>query len=129
MGAGLCPHTKSIDAKDRLWFTLALSNQVAMFDRATKRFALHDLLTRGRRERLTMTLIRPMFKLMSWGLPLANWLAVDRLATGTPLPAAVQPRRLPSRPPTGAPPPACSRAQRCPMNVTIELQPVASARP
>jgi hypothetical protein len=89
MGAGCCPHTIRIDAKDRVWFTLALSNQVAMFDRATERFALHDLPTRSWREWLTVRLIRPIFKLMSWGVPLANWLPVDRLATGTPLPVAV----------------------------------------
>ena len=89
MGAGFYPHTIRIDAKDRVWFTLALSNQIAMFDRATKRFTLHDLPTRGWREWLTVTLIRPIFKLMSWGLPLANWLPVDRLATGTPLPYGI----------------------------------------
>ncbi|MBK6865699.1 MAG: hypothetical protein IPG91_20385 [Ideonella sp.] len=89
MGAGFYPHTIRIDAKDRVWFTLALSNQIAMFDRATKRFTLHDLPTRGWREWLTVTLIRPIFKLMSWGLPLANWLPVDRIATGTPLPYGI----------------------------------------
>jgi Ser-tRNA(Ala) deacylase AlaX len=26
---------------------------------------------------------------MSWGVPLANWLPVDRLATGTPLPYGI----------------------------------------
>ena len=72
-----------------MWFTLALSNQIAMFDRATQRFTLHDLPTRGMREWLTVTLIRPLFKLMSWGVPLANWLPVDRLATGTPLPYGI----------------------------------------
>ena len=72
MGAGFYPHTIRIDAQDRVWFTLALSNQIAMFDRATKRFTLHDLPTRGWREWLTVTLIRPIFKLMSWGLPLAG---------------------------------------------------------
>ncbi|HMO44423.1 MAG TPA: hypothetical protein PKB14_00165 [Rubrivivax sp.] len=86
---GFYPHTIRIDAMDRVWFTLALSNQIAMFDRATRRFTLHDLPTRGWRERLTVTLIRPLFKLMSWGVPLANWLPVDRLATGTPLPYGI----------------------------------------
>jgi virginiamycin B lyase len=89
IGGGFYPHTIRVDAKDRVWFTLALSNQIAMFDRQTKRFTLHDLPTRGLRERLTVALIRPLFKLMSWGLPLANWLPIDRMATGTPLPYGI----------------------------------------
>jgi virginiamycin B lyase len=89
IGGGFYPHTIRIDAQDRVWFTLALSNQIAMYDRATQRFTLHDLPTRGIREWLTVRLIRPLFKLMSWGVPLANWLPVDRLATGTPLPYGI----------------------------------------
>jgi streptogramin lyase len=89
IGGGFYPHTIRVDAQDRVWFTLALSNQIAMFDRATERFTLHDLPTRGLREKLTVALIRPLFKLMSWGVPLANWLPVDRLATGTPLPYGI----------------------------------------
>lgn len=89
IGGGFYPHTIRVDAQDRVWFTLALSNQIAMFDRGTKRFTLHDLPTRSLRERLTVALIRPIFKLMSWGVPLANWLPVDRAATGTPLPYGI----------------------------------------
>ena len=89
MSAGFYPHTIRIDAKDRVWFTLALSNQIASFDRKTERFTLYDLPTRGFREWLTVTLIRPLFKLMSWGVPLANWLPIDRAATGTPLPYGI----------------------------------------
>ncbi len=89
IGGGFYPHTIRIDAQDRVWFTLALSNQIAMFDRTTQRFTLHDLPTRGLREKMTVALIRPLFKLMSWGVPLANWLPVDRAATGTPLPYGI----------------------------------------
>lgn len=89
IGGGFYPHTIRIDAHDRVWFTLALSNQIAMFDRTSERFTLYDLPTRGLREKLTVALIRPLFKLMSWGVPLANWLPVDRLATGTPLPYGI----------------------------------------
>lgn len=89
IGGGFYPHTIRVDAQDRVWFTLALSNQVAMFDRATKRFTLYDLPARGLREKLTVSLIKPLFKLMSWGVPLANWLPVDRMATGTPLPYGI----------------------------------------
>jgi streptogramin lyase len=90
MPGGFYPHTIRMDAQDRVWFTLALSNQVAMFDRATRRFTLHDLPARSLRERLTVALIRPIFKLMEWGVPLANWLPVDRIATGTPLPYGIE---------------------------------------
>ena len=36
MDGGFYPHTVRFDAKDRVWFTLALSNQVGMFDRTTR---------------------------------------------------------------------------------------------
>ena len=63
MDGGFYPHTIRIDAKDRVWFTLALSNQVAMFDRQARRFTLYDLPTRGLREWLTVALIRPTYAL------------------------------------------------------------------
>jgi virginiamycin B lyase len=89
MEEGFYPHTIRVDQKDRVWFTLALSNQVAMFDRATQRFTVYDLPTRGFREWLNVRFIGFVFKLMSWGVPLANWLPVDRQATGTPLPYGI----------------------------------------
>ena len=89
MDEGFYPHTIRVDQKDRVWFTVALSNQVAMFDRVTQRFTMYDLPTRGFREWLNVRLIGVIFKLMSWGVPLANWLPVDRQATGTPLPYGI----------------------------------------
>ena len=89
MDGGFYPHTIRVDQKDRVWFTVALSNQVAMFDRTTQRFTLYDLPTRGFREWLNVRLIGFVFKLISWGVPLANWLPVDRAATGTPLPYGI----------------------------------------
>jgi streptogramin lyase len=89
MREGFYPHTIRVDKNDRVWFTVALSNQVAMFDRSTGRFTMYDLPTRGLREWLTVKLIGVMFKLISWGVPLANWLPVDRQATGTPLPYGI----------------------------------------
>ena len=73
MDGGFYPHTIRIDAKDRVWFTLALSNQVAMFDRAASRFTLYDLPYRGFMEELTVRLTPFLFKLIGWGLPLTNW--------------------------------------------------------
>jgi streptogramin lyase len=89
MDEGFYPHTIRVDQKDRVWFTVALSNQVAMFDRETKRFTMYDLPTRGFREWFNVRFIGAIFKLMSWGVPLANWLPVDRAATGTPLPYGI----------------------------------------
>jgi streptogramin lyase len=89
MDEGFYPHTIRVDAKDRVWFTVALSNQVAMFDRGTQRFTMYDLPTRGFREWLNVRLIGVFFKLMSWGVPLSKWLPVDRAATGTPLPYGI----------------------------------------
>jgi streptogramin lyase len=89
MDEGFYPHTIRVDQMDRVWFTVALSNQVAMFDRKTKRFTMYDLPTRGFREWLNVRLIGVVFKLMSWGVPLANWLPVARAATGTPLPYGI----------------------------------------
>ncbi len=89
MDEGFYPHTIRVDQQDRVWFTVALSNQVAMFDRGTKRFTMYDLPTRGFREWLNVRLIGAIFKVMSWGVPLAKWLPVDRQATGTPLPYGI----------------------------------------
>ena len=49
IGGGFYPHTIRVDAQDRVWFTLALSNQVAMFERSTGRFTLYDLPARSLR--------------------------------------------------------------------------------
>jgi streptogramin lyase len=89
MPGGLYPHTIRVDPKDRVWFTVALSNQVAMFDRGTAKFTLYDLPTRGFREWLNVRLIGFIFKLIGWGVPLTNWLPIDRAATGTPLPYGI----------------------------------------
>jgi len=89
MQEGLYPHTVRVDQQDRVWFTVALSNQIAMFDRGTGRFTMYDLPTRGFREWLNVRLIGFIFKLISWGVPLTNWLPVDRQATGTPLPYGI----------------------------------------
>ncbi len=89
MDDGFYPHTIRVDARDRVWFTLALSNQIAMFDRSLKKFTLYDLPARGLRERLITRYIGVLFKLMSWGLPLSNWLPIDAESTGTPLPYGI----------------------------------------
>lgn len=89
MEGGFYPHTVRIDAKDRVWFTLALSNQVAMFDRASGRFTTYDLPFRGLMERLTVKLTPFFFKLIGWGLPVTNWVRIDAVSTGVPLPYGI----------------------------------------
>ena len=89
IGGGFYPHTIRMDAEDRVWFTLALSNQIGMLDRTTGKFKLYDLPTRGFREWLNVRLIGVIFKLIGWGVPLSRWLPIDREATGTPLPYGI----------------------------------------
>ena len=89
IGGGVYPHTIRMDHQDRAWFTLALSNQVGMLDRSTGKFKIYDLPTRGFREWLTVKLIAFTLKLISWGVPVAQWLPVDRESTGTPLPYGI----------------------------------------
>ena len=80
-----------MDAKDRVWFTLALSNQVGMLDHSTGRFKLYDLPTRGFREWLNVRLIGVLFRLINWGIPLAHWLPVDRASDrGPPMPYGIE---------------------------------------
>ncbi len=89
MDSGFYPHTIRIDAKDRVWFTLALSNQVAMYDRAADRFTLYDLPFRSFMEKLTVKLTPFFFKLIGWGLPVTNWVKIDHVSTGVPLPYGI----------------------------------------
>jgi virginiamycin B lyase len=85
IGAGFYPHTIRTDAQDRVWFTLALSNQVARFDRATRKFTLYDLPSRGFKEKMIGRSMGFLYQLMNWGLPLSNWLPIDWVSTGLPL--------------------------------------------
>ena len=58
MDNGFYPHTIRIDEQDRVWFTLALSSQVAMFDRATGGFTYYDLPSRGVKEWAALKIIK-----------------------------------------------------------------------
>lgn len=86
MEDGYYPHTLRIDENNNVWFTLALSNQVGKFDRGEQKFTIIDLPNRSFRESITVTFMGVLLKLMSWGLPVANWAPVDRDSTGVPLP-------------------------------------------
>jgi virginiamycin B lyase len=82
---GFYPHTIRMDASDNVWFTLALSNQVAKFDRKTRTFTYIDLPARSLKEKLVTKYIKYLFVLMNWGIPVSKWLKIDRTYSGTPL--------------------------------------------
>ncbi len=85
---GLYPHTIRVDAEDRVWFTLALSNQVGLFERKTGTFKTFDLPTRSFKEKISLKLNRVILKLLNWGLPM-HWLSVDKRVSGMPLPYGI----------------------------------------
>lgn len=89
MDEGYYPHTVRVDQQDNVWFTMALSNQVALFDRNTKQFTMYDLPNRSTRESLTVSNMGLILTLMDWGLPLANWFSIDEQSTGVPLPYGI----------------------------------------
>ena len=89
MDDGYYPHTIRVDNKDRVWFTMALSNQIAMFDRVSKEFTMFDLPNRSAREGVTVSAMGVILTLIDWGLPLANWFSIDEQSTGLPLPYGI----------------------------------------
>ena len=58
MDEGFYPHTIRTDDQDRVWFTLALSSQVAMFDRGTEEFTIYDIPSRGVYEWAALKIIK-----------------------------------------------------------------------
>lgn len=89
MDDGYYPHTIRVDKQDRVWFTMALSNQVAMFDRSKKEFELFDLPSRNTKESMTISSMGSILQMMNWGVPLANWFSVDEQNSGLPLPYGI----------------------------------------
>ncbi|NVK25319.1 MAG: hypothetical protein HWE10_10365 [Gammaproteobacteria bacterium] len=89
MDAGYYPHTIRVDKQDRVWFTMALSNQIAMFDRKKETFELFDLPARNIQESFTISFMGIILKLMEWGLPIANWVSIDEQSSGLPMPYGI----------------------------------------
>lgn len=89
MEQGLHAHTIRIDQKDRVWFTLALSDQVAMFDRKSSSFTYYNLPARSLWERVQIAIMPFSLKLMSYGVPLSRWFAPDEISTGFPFPYGI----------------------------------------
>jgi len=85
---GFYPHTVRIDQKDRVWFTMAVSNQVAMFDRKTKTFKFYDLPARTLKEKATIFALPAILKLANWGVPIHR-MPIDNKSDGLPLPYGI----------------------------------------
>jgi len=86
MTEGYYPHTIRVDSKDRLWFTLAVSSQVAMFDRSNSQFTVVDLPARGFKEWLILKLPPFIFWLDPDTRPMPS---PDRESTGLPMPYGI----------------------------------------
>ena len=86
MPEGYYPHTIRVDDKDRVWFTLALSSQVAMFDRSKKSFTVYDLPARGVKEWLILKALPVMFSISPENRPQPD---PDREGTGLPMPYGI----------------------------------------
>ena len=86
MPGGLYPHTIRTDDEDRVWFTMALSSQVAKFDRQSGEFTLYDLPARGMKEWLIFKTLPLLFSLDPEDRPLPS---ADRESTGLPMPYGI----------------------------------------
>jgi virginiamycin B lyase len=86
MDEGLYPHTIRTDDQDRVWFTLALSSQVAMLDRSSGKFTYYDLPARSTKEWLMLKALPLLFMLDPENRPLPS---PDRESTGLPMPYGI----------------------------------------
>ncbi len=86
MPGGYYPHTIRTDSQDRVWFTLALSSQVAMFDRTLGEFKLYDLPARGFKEWLVLKTLPLMFYFSPENRPQPE---ADYDSTGLPMPYGI----------------------------------------
>jgi streptogramin lyase len=86
MDEGYYPHTIRVDHEDRVWFTLALSSQVAMFDRSSGEFTLFDLPARGFKEWVVLKSLPVIFWFDPENRPEPD---ADREGTGLPMPYGI----------------------------------------
>lgn len=86
MPGGYYPHTIRIDQQDRVWFTLALSSQVAMFDREKQAFTLYDLPARSAKEWVMLKLLPLLFSIDPEHRPLPE---PTRESVGLPMPYGI----------------------------------------
>lgn len=86
MDEGYYPHTIRTDSKDRVWFTLATSSQVAMWDRKKKAFKIYDLPARGLKEWAIFKALPYIFSKPVEERPQPS---IDRESTGVPMPYGI----------------------------------------
>ena len=86
MPEGYYPHTIRTDDQDRVWFTMALSSQVAMFNRTTGTFKMYDLPARGFMEWLTLKSLPLIFSIDAENRPTPS---PNRESTGLPMPYGI----------------------------------------
>ena len=86
MPGGFYPHTIRVDQRDRVWFTLAVSSQVAMFDRSTQQFHLIDLPARNVKEALIIASLPAIFSMPPAWRPQP---APDEEGAGLPMPYGI----------------------------------------
>ena len=86
MPGGFYPHTIRIDDQDRVWFTLAVSSQVAMFDREKQKFKLYDLPSRSFKEWFIFKSLSTIFWMDPENRPIPD---PDREGTGLPMPYGI----------------------------------------
>jgi streptogramin lyase len=86
MPGGYYPHTIRIDDQDRVWFTLAVSSQVAMFDREKRKFKLYDLPSRSFKEWFIFKSLSTIFWMDPENRPIPD---PDREGTGLPMPYGI----------------------------------------
>jgi virginiamycin B lyase len=86
MKRGFYPHTIRTDDQDRVWFTLALSSQIAMFDRSTKAFTYYNIPARSVKEWLTIKMLPLIFFINPEYRPMPP---IDRQSSGLPMPYGI----------------------------------------
>jgi virginiamycin B lyase len=86
MPEGFYPHTIRTDEQDRVWFTMALSSQVAMFDRSSETFKMYDLPARGVTEWLILKSLPLLFSMDPENRPTPS---PDPESTGLPMPYGI----------------------------------------
>jgi streptogramin lyase len=86
MDDGFYPHTIRADDHDRIWFTLAVSSQIAMLDRATGEFTYYDLPARSLKEWAILKALPLIFSFDPENRPTPS---VDRDSTGVPMPYGI----------------------------------------
>ena len=86
MDEGYYPHTIRADNHGRIWFTLAISSQIAMWDRNKKQFKIYDLPARSFKEWMIIKALPLIFSFDADERPEPQ---VDRASTGVPMPYGI----------------------------------------